>query len=102
MTSEQTIQKSMIDFLFSIGAEPYNIVAASKSGVSDILCCLPNGRFLAVEVKKVGGITSALQRYRIKKVIRCGGLGIITNNLDELKEYLIKSKIKLDNKLNNN
>ena len=88
--TEQQIQQRIMFWLIANGHEPYKIIAANKNGVPDILCCLSNGRFLAVEVKKPGGKPSPMQRYRIRRILERGGLALITDNLEELKIYLEK------------
>jgi len=94
--TEQQIQQKIIFWLITNHHEPYKIIAANKNGVPDILCCLSSGRFLAIEVKKPGGKASPMQRYRIRRILERGGLGLITDNLEEVKEYLEKVNFSLD------
>lgn len=47
------------------------------AGTSDILGWLPDGRFLAIEVKKSGGAITAQQKSFIEEVNRDGGIGIV-------------------------
>jgi hypothetical protein len=47
-----------------------------KSGIPDILCCI-KGKFIALELKAENGKASALQKYNIDKINKCGGLGYI-------------------------
>jgi len=64
---------------------------SSQAGVSDILGCLPNGRFLAVECKREkGGILSYKQKAFLEKIDSNGGLAIVSNNAEKLKEILLQ------------
>lgn len=55
-----------------------------SKGSADILGCLPNGRFLAIEVKSPGGKISAEQQNFIDSVRRNGGVGLIVTTVDEV------------------
>lgn len=58
-------------------------------GSSDILGILPNGRFLAVECKREkGGILSPAQKIFLENINKNGGLGIVVNSVEKLKENL--------------
>ena len=62
------------------------------AGTSDIIGLLPNGRFLAIEVKSKSGRPSKEQLAFLRKVNSLGGIGLVANSLDvveyELKEFL--------------
>ena len=47
-----------------------------KAGIPDILACV-NGRFVAIEIKGSSGKPTELQKYNIKKINECNGVGII-------------------------
>ena len=57
-------------------------------GVADILCVLPGGRFLAIEVKRPGGKPSPDQRQFLEKVNELGGVGIWCSSVEELENDL--------------
>ena len=57
-------------------------------GVSDILGVLPNGRFLAIEVKQPGKKPTVEQEAFLKRVNDLGGVGICVHSLYELKALL--------------
>jgi pantoate kinase len=44
-----------------------------NSGVPDFLCCL-DGRFLAIEAKANGGVTTALQNKNLRDIENAGGI----------------------------
>lgn len=52
-------------------------------GCSDILGQMRNGRLLAVEVKKVGGIVKPLQRHFLEEVKANGGIAGVVRSVDE-------------------
>ncbi len=60
-----------------------------NSGVPDFLVC-HKGKFIGIEAKANGGVTTALQDMNLQKIRDAGGATLIVNeyNLDELKELL--------------
>lgn len=68
------------------------------NGVSDVLGILPDGRFLAIEVKKpvknprtdekLLGLASDVQRAFINRINRDGGLAFVADSLDVVKRRL--------------
>ncbi len=60
----------------------------SLTGVSDILGILPNGRFLAIEVKSKTGKVSNEQHAFINKINKTNGLAFVARSLDEVIENL--------------
>ena len=59
-----------------------------KKGSSDILGCLPGGRFLAVEVKTPGGRLSPEQRDFLEMIKGLGGLSMVVRDWRELDTAL--------------
>lgn len=61
-------------------------------GVSDIVGVLPDGKFLAIEVKSKTGSASMEQKAFIAKIISMNGMALIARSIEdvknELKEYL--------------
>jgi hypothetical protein len=58
-------------------------------GCSDVLGLLsPSGRFLAVEVKRVGGRLTERQRGFLDAINRAGGLGVVVHSAAELQQAL--------------
>ena len=107
--SEQEIQNSILEFLRfhkikswrnNSGAvyDPRGNRFRKKSkydlnGVSDILGILPDGRFLAIEVKKnAQARVRPSQREFLDEIVRSGGVGFVAHDLDiverELSNYL--------------
>lgn len=57
-------------------------------GVSDLVCCAPDGRFVAVEVKKPGGRVGPMQTKFVADVALAGGFGLVVDDLADLYEQL--------------
>jgi Holliday junction resolvase len=47
-----------------------------KAGIPDILACV-NGRFVAIELKGSSGKPTELQKYNIRRINECNGVGVI-------------------------
>lgn len=58
------------------------------SGSSDIIGLLPQGRFLAIEVKAPKGVVTPLQQDFIDKINNSGGLAFVARDLETVKEKL--------------
>ena len=61
---------------------------AGRNGISDIIGCLPGGRFLAIECKAGRGKLSAAQVEFQKDIIRQGGLHIVAYRVEDVIEVL--------------
>ena len=59
-----------------------------KKGSSDILGCLPGGRFLAVEVKAPAGRLTPEQSAFLEKIRSLGGLALVIRGWKELDQAL--------------
>ena len=57
-------------------------------GTSDIIGIMPNGLFLAIEVKKPGGVVSQFQKEFLEKITTKGGVGFVAYSLDDVIEKL--------------
>lgn len=79
----------------------YVKIAASNYmpvGIPDILACY-NGRFIAIEVKRPGRLngTSPAQRLQLDNIVRAGGYGLVTDNVDAVITLLDKiSKLDIE------
>ena len=60
-----------------------------NAGVPDFLCCF-NGRFLAIEAKANGGVTTALQDKNLRDIETAGGITCVLSedNVSALGGYL--------------
>lgn len=57
-------------------------------GVSDILGILPNGQFLAIEVKSATGYASPDQKAFIERIEANGGVSMIARSMVEVEQML--------------
>ena len=60
----------------------------SKKGVSDIIGCLPDGKFLAIEVKRPGGKLTADQEGFLQDVEAHGGVVVVAYCLRDVLSTL--------------
>ncbi len=63
----------------------------SMPGVSDILGVLPDGRFLAIEVKRPGQKPTTSQAAFIDAVNRLGGLAFVAHSVGDVEKGLGES-----------
>jgi hypothetical protein len=64
-------------------------IMGSKAGTSDKTCCLPNGRFCAVETKSAKGkLSEAQERYKAR-VLRLGGIYIEARSKADVRAGLV-------------
>ena len=101
-STEQEIQKAILDYLklkkfivfkhrnvgiFKQATGKYIPLALGEKGISDIIGCSPEGRFVAVEVKRKGIHLSPDQEYFLNKIRAAGGIAILAYSIDDvLKE----------------
>ena len=74
MKTEQQIQTKIINKLRQEGWLCLKIIKLSASGFPDILAHR-NGETMYIEVKKIGGVLSELQKVRIKE-LRLKGINV--------------------------
>lgn len=55
-----------------------------KKGISDILGVMPDGRFLAIEVKTKKGKTSQYQTMFLNDVANMGGVAFVARSIDDV------------------
>lgn len=85
--SEQQIQKKIIDYLNRIGAYSVKTITVNRAGTPDILACL-NGKFIAIEVKRLGKKATPLQEHHINEIKKAGGIAFVACSVDEVKQGL--------------
>lgn len=88
---ENKVKKQIKDLLDEFGifhwcaaASPFGV-----GGVSDRLCVLPNGKFLAIEAKAPGKKATALQLHFGKKVQENNGYFFVIDGPEALKGFRI-------------
>jgi len=99
---EKDIQKSILDYLrlkkclvfkhhstgFTMKDGEARAFRYGMKGVSDIIGCLPSGRFLAIEVKRPGKKPSPDQDEFLKQVVMHGGLGFVATSIDDVSTWV--------------
>jgi len=77
-------------FNFPVAASPYGV-----GGVSDRLAVLPNGKFMAIEVKAPGKVATPLQMEFLKKVNANKGYGFVVDGESALNalDYFLTKKV---------
>lgn len=86
---ESSIQDAIIEYLKSVGAYVVKVHVSSyqSQGTPDILCCY-QGIFIGFELKRPGETASELQEYRIEQIQRAGGVALVADSLEQVKEVL--------------
>ena len=97
--NEQQIKKSIADYLrlkkfivinhrnvgiFKQDTKRYIPLPAGEKGVSDLIGCSPDGRFLAVEVKRPGGKATPDQIEFLERVKASGGIAVLAYSLEDV------------------
>lgn len=80
---ESDIQHKILEYLKSIDAYAIKIVAATRSGNPDIICCI-RGRFVAIEVKQPGKNPTELQKLKMERIIEAGGLAFTARSVADV------------------
>lgn len=92
--SEKQIKKSILDFLKYKKIFCWNVfqTLGCYRGCSDILGALPDGRILAIEVKKPSGELSREQIVFLENIKANNGIAFVARGIEDvtlnLKEYL--------------
>lgn len=70
---ESDIERHLVRRVKDAGGKAYKFVSPTNRGVADRLVVLPGGRVWFIEVKKIGGRLSPLQRFFAEeiKVLGC-------------------------------
>lgn len=88
---ESVLQKKMITYIEEQGGYVVKVIAASKSGVPDLLICYKS-KFVGIEVKAPGKLseTRPLQKYNLQQIQKSGGISASLDSLEDLKELLCR------------
>ena len=87
---ESKIQAKIIKYLKAEGYSVFKTIACNRRGIADIIACSPTGRFVALEVKQLKGVTSPLQKLYIEEVLTHGGIAGVVRSVEDVKELLCK------------
>ena len=86
--SESKLQAKAIKKLQIAGWYVIRIIAASKAGVLDLVCCTPKGLFVAIEIKFGKNKISKLQNYNIDQIKAKKGAAYVIWNIEELEQII--------------
>jgi hypothetical protein len=70
------------------GAQKRRFIRYGMPGISDILGCMPDGRFIAVECKVGKNALTTDQRVFLETIRDAGGIGIVARSVDDVVEAL--------------
>ena len=99
---EKQTQRTILDYLelkrifcwkhHNVGIKKPNghYIPTSLLGISDILGVLPDGKFLAIEVKRKGGVVSDKQTEFLYNIERNDGVGFVAYDVDDVINNLKK------------
>jgi hypothetical protein len=95
---EKHIQKEIMEYLEFMGYVVVKVnnvgikkpdgqyIPPRKKGISDILACSPDGKFVAIEVKRPGKEMTDEQRLFLERVRHNDGIAFCAKSLDDVME----------------
>lgn len=101
--TEQQIQKAILDYLklkryvvfkhrnvgiYKKSTNSYIPLSFGEIGISDIIGCSPEGKFVAIEVKKHGGVATEAQKDFLKRIEQNGGISLLAYSIDDVMNVL--------------
>ena len=89
---ESELQRDAVKLLESMGYWVVRAIHNSKSGIMDLICCAPDGKFVGIELKVGKNTPSALQAMAIEEVLKRGGTAFVAWSLEDIKEGLEKGR----------
>lgn len=89
---ESDITKQIRSYLNLMGIPHWKIWqgAMSFKGISDIIGVLPDGKFLAIEVKRPGRKPTERQKQFLEQVKAAGGVAFVAYNVEDVAKKLNK------------
>jgi hypothetical protein len=89
MAREAVIQRRIIEALEDVHAYVFKVHQSgyTRKGIADLACCF-RGIYIALEVKQPGGRVRPEQIIELKKVRAAGGIGLIVDNVQDVKDLL--------------
>jgi len=85
---ESKLQTQAQKELRAAGWYVIRIIAAGKAGVLDLVCCDPEGSFVAIEIKIKGNKPSKLQWYNIEEIKKRNGIAYVVYTIEELRQII--------------
>ena len=85
--SESQIQREIVEYFKSKGYFIARLTGAK--GDPDLVACVPDGRFVALEIKRDDKQKpTIMQKRKIKQILENGGIAFATYSLDHMKTKL--------------
>lgn len=87
MKPEEIVKNSIKKWLKQHNIPYWMIVPSAyggSSGISDLICILPDGRFLAIEAKKFGGKPTPIQLKFLNTINENKGLAVVVDGDESL------------------
>ena len=88
---EKDIEAYLVRKVRDAGGKAYKFVSPTNRGVADRLVVLPGGRVWFVEVKKLGGRLSPLQRIFLDEIKALGANYAIVWNREDVDAFVAAS-----------
>lgn len=82
--SEQKLQSKILKWLDKQGFYTIKVIVCNKKGVTDIIACSPQGRFVGIEVKFGSNKPSKLQEYHVAEIKKRNGFAMVCWSLESL------------------
>ncbi len=88
--SEKIIQAEIMKYLNKIGcsADVISNTGYGKKGIADIIGCMSDGKYIAIEVKRANGKATELQKLWLDYKSSRGAIVMIARSVEEVKEGL--------------
>ena len=83
---EKTIENRLKIEVERIGGKAWKLTCPGVNGVPDRLIILPGGRIIFIELKAPGGLTSFIQKHRLKEL---SDLGCEVLCIDSIEKVMI-------------
>lgn len=88
MQSEKNLKVRVLKYLSTFkNIWVYKTSDIWRSGIPDIIICF-NGKFIAIELKKIGNTATPLQRHEIFKIRDAGGKARVCYCLEDVKNII--------------
>lgn len=88
---EKTVETKIKDYLFEHGIYHFKVHGSKfmPAGIADIISCV-NGRFVGIEVKRPGAKNEQSEQQKVheRNVIKSGGIYILADCLDDVKNVV--------------
>lgn len=94
---EKDIEKILVNEVRKLGGRVYKWVSPGNDGVPDRIVFLPDRPPVFVELKTETGKLSALQEIQIDRLKTLGQDARVLRGLQEVKEFLEESEVKIKN-----